>query len=221
MIRRKFARRTAWLLAVMTGTCAAALSAAPPDAPRNDADAAWILARLARPAPTRTDFIELRGSPLLKAPLRIEGEYRRPTEDTLVRAVRAPYIETTTIRGGEATIERGGKARRFSLSRAPELQGLQASFGAMLSGDRAALERHYTIDATGTRQAWTLRMVPRDKAFAAKVRDIALHGRGAELRCIETRPVKGDLQRTLLAGAARGAAGVNDATALAALCRAQ
>jgi len=209
------------LLALTAGTCAAALSAAPPDAPRDTADAAWVLAHLARPAPTRTDFVELRGSPLLKAPLRIEGEYRRPTEDTLVRAVRAPYVETTTIRGGEATIQRSGKARKFSLSRVPELQGLQASFGAMLSGDRAALERHYTIDATGTRQQWALRMVPRDKAFAAKVREITLHGRGAELRCIETRPVKGDLQRTLLAGAARGAAGENDAAALAALCRAQ
>ena len=169
-----------------------------------------------------TSFVEVRGSALLKAPLRIEGEYQRPDADTLVREVRAPYVETTTIRAGEVAIARGNKSpRKFSLSRAPELQGLQASFGAMLSGDRAALERHYTIDATGTRQQWTLRMVPRDKAFAAKVREIALHGRGAELHCIETRPVKGDLQRTLLAGAARGAAGVNDAAALAALCRAQ
>ena len=151
----------------------------------------------------------------------MEGQYRRQSEDTLVRAVRAPYVETTTIRGGEATIERGGKARRFSLSRAPELQGLQASFGAMLSGNRAQLERFYTLDARGTRQAWTLQLVPRDRTLAAKVRDIVLRGRGAELRCIETRPVKGDLQRTLLAGAARDARGITDAAALAALCQAR
>ena len=205
------------LLAMALPCAAAAPSGASPDA----ADANWILARLARPAPTRTDFIELRGSPLLKAPLRIEGEYKRPTDDTLVREVRAPYVETTTIRGGEVTIVRSGKARKFSLSRAPELQGLQASFGAMLAGDRAQLERYYSIDASGTRQAWTLRLSPRDRALAAKVRDIVLRGRGAELRCIETRPVKGELQRTLLAGAARSAAGVTDAAALAALCRPQ
>jgi hypothetical protein len=217
----KFGRRTTWLLALLAATYAAAPSAAPPDAANNVADAGWILARLARPAPTRTDFVELRGSPLLKAPLRIEGEYRRPTDDTLVRAVRAPYVETTTIRGGEATIERSGKARKFSLSRAPELQGLQASFGAMLSGDRTQLERYYAIAADGTRQDWTLRLVPRDKALAKKVRDIVLHGRGAELRCIETHPVKGDLQRTLLAGAARSAHAVTDAAALATLCRAK
>ena len=211
------------MLALLATTCAGALSAAPPEpsATASAVDASWILARLARPAPTRTDFVELRGSPLLKAPLRIEGEYRRPDDDTLVRAVRTPYVETTTIRGGEASIERGGKTRRFSLSRAPELQGLQASFGAMLAGDRAELERHYVIDAEGTRAHWSLQLVPRDKALAAKVRDIVLYGRGAELRCIETRPLKGDLQRTLLAGAARAARIDADASALTTLCRAQ
>jgi hypothetical protein len=220
MISRKQTRATACLLVLLAMPWMA--WAAPPDAAATTAiDADWILSKLARPAPTQTDFVELRGSKLLKAPLRIEGQYRRPTEDTLVRDVRAPYVETTTIRNGEATIERGGKVRTFSLDRAPELQGLQASFGAMLAGDREALERWYAIEASGTRQAWSLRLVPRDKALAAKVRDILLHGRGAELRCIETRPVQGDAQRTLLAGAARGARGVTDGKALAALCTAR
>lgn len=182
--------------------------------------AGWILSKLARPAPMRTPFVELRGSALLKAPLRLQGEYRRPDADTLVREVRAPYAETTTIRAGEVAIARnGGRARTFSLSRAPELAGLQASFGALLSGDRALLERHYRIAADGVRQQWTLTLVPRDARLAAKVRDIVLRGRGAELRCIESRPAKGDLQRTLLAGAARAAGDAGDGAALAALCR--
>jgi len=194
---------------------AAPLSAAPPEA----VDADWILSKLARPAPMRTDFVELRGSALLKAPLRLTGEYRRPDADTLVREVRAPYAETTTIRAGEVAIARGNKApRRFSLARAPELQGLQASFGALLAGDRALLERHYRIAASGTRVQWTMTLAPKDRTLAAKLREVVLRGRGAELRCIETTPVKGDAQRTLLAGAARSAAGVNDAAALAALC---
>ena len=184
-------------------------------------DAAWILQALARPAPMRTAFVELRGSPMLKAPLRIEGEYQRPDGDTLVRTVRAPYAETTTLRQGEATIARAGKApRKFSLSRVPELAGLQASFGALLSGDRASLEKHYRLAPQGTRQHWTLLLTPKDAKLQAGVRDITLHGRGAELRCIETRPAKGDLQRTLLAGAAREAASATTSAALAGLCRA-
>jgi hypothetical protein len=185
-------------------------------------DAGWILAKLARPVPSRTGFVELRDSKLLKAPLRIAGEYRRPDADTLVREVRAPYAETTTIHAGEVSIARAGKSpRSFALSRAPELAGLQASFGALLSGDRAQLERHYALASQGSRARWTLVLVPRDAAMAAKVQAIALYGRGAELRCIETRPAgDGEVQRTLLAGAAREAADVATGTALAALCHA-
>ena len=173
----------------------------------------------------RTGFVELRGSPLLKAPLRIEGEYQRPREDTLVREVRIPYAETTTIvsgksGAGEVRIARAGKSlRTFPLSRAPELGGLQASFGALLSGDRALLQQHYRIAADGTRERWTLVLTPKQVALAATLRSVVLRGRGAELRCIETQPVKGDLQRTLLAGAARAAGGITDAVALLALCR--
>ena len=88
--------------------CSAVLpcAAAPDAATGPRADAGWILQKLARPAPMRTAFVELRGSAMLKAPLRIEGEYRRPDNDTLVREVRVPYVETTTLRKGEATIAR-------------------------------------------------------------------------------------------------------------------
>lgn len=183
-------------------------------------DAGWILQRLARPAPVSTGFVELRGSALLKAPLRVEGQYRRPDDATLVREVTAPYRETTTLRGGQATLAREGKpARSFALSRVPELAGLQHSFGALLSGDRVQLEQHYTLAAEGTRAQWRLQLQPRDASLAKQVREVILYGRGAELRCIETAPVQGDPQRTLLAGAARDASGIADGAALAALCR--
>jgi hypothetical protein len=199
---------------------ASALACAAPPGFAQAVDSGWILRALARPAPMRTDFVEVRGSALLKTPLRLVGEYRRPDADTLVREVRAPYRETTTLRAGEAVIARAGKApRRFALSRVPELAGLQASFGALLAGDRAGIERDYTLLAQGTRTRWTLTLTPRERALAARVRAIVLYGQGAELRCIETRPVKGDLQRTLLASAALAAKPDSDAAAIEALCR--
>lgn len=179
----------------------------------------WILARLQRPLPASTPFSELRGSRLLKAPLRISGYYRRPDARTMVRDVSVPYQETTTIRDGEASVVRNGQAtRRFALSRAPELAALQASFGALLSGDRAQLERYYTIAGSGQTGRWQLVLTPKDAALAAKTRGIVLYGRGAELRCIETRLATGEPQRTLLAGAAANAGPLADAAALAAIC---
>lgn len=189
------------------------------------ADSGWILKALARPAPMRTAFVEVRDSPLLKQSLRLSGEYRRPREDTLVREVRVPYAETTTILSsksgaGEVTIARTGKPpRTFSLSRAPELASLQNSFGALLAGDRVRIERTYTLAAQGDRTRWTLTLAPKDKALAARVRDIVLYGQGAELRCIETRPVKGALQRTLLASAALAVTTATDAATIQMLCR--
>ena len=202
----------------------APLRAAPDTAgntPSDQVDTGWILSHLSRPAPMRTAFVEVRDSKLLKAPLRITGEYRRPADDTLVREVRAPYAETTTIAAGTVSIARAGKSpRTFSLARVPELAGLQASFGALLSGDRALLQQHYRLASAGTRQHWTLTLTPKDAAFAAKVRDITLYGRGAELRCIETASAgTGDVQRTLLAGAARDAADSATSAALESLCR--
>lgn len=210
--------------------CSPALAAAQDAEPRGSdpgakVDSDWVLRILARPPPMRTNFVEIRSSSLLKQPLRLSGEYRRPDETTLVRQVRTPYAETTTIvtgqsGAGQATVARAGKSpRTFSLSRVPELARLQASFGALLSGDRTALRQHYTIDASGTRQDWTMTLVPKQAPLNETLRDIRLYGRGIELRCIETRPVQGAIQRTLLAGAAREADAVDDAEGIVALCR--
>lgn len=211
MPRRR--RATAWLLAIL---CCAAL---PSTAAEPAVEAGWILARLQRPVPSSTPFLELRDSPLLEAPLRVSGEYRRPAQDVLVRVVQAPQLETTTLRAGTIEIERNGRTRRFAASRAPELAGLQAGFGALLAGDADTLARHFAIAARGTRGDWVLALQPIEPALAAKVRNIVLHGQGSEVRCIETRPMEGALQRTLLAGTAVAAAQVADAEALAALCR--
>ncbi|MDQ3039508.1 MAG: fatty acyl CoA synthetase [Pseudomonadota bacterium] len=203
----------------MALSTATGMSQAAPEKVGPPVEPGWILAKLQRPLPASTPFLELRGSRLLKAPLRISGRYLRPDADTLVRDVTSPYLETTTLSGGVARVARTGqKTRTFKLARAPELAALLSSFGALLSGDRGSLERHYILAATGTTGHWQLLLTPRDKAMATKTRGIVLHGRGSELRCIETRTPAGEPQRTLLAGAARVGALIPDAQALAALC---
>lgn len=183
----------------------------------------------------RTSFVEFRESPLLKAPLRLSGDYQRPDAVTFVRAVRVPYVETTTMtsdaNGGSATIARPGRSpRTYPLSRAPELAALQASFGALLSGDRAVLQQYYSVATAGTRRQWVVTLTPKAESLAGKVRDIRLYGRGAELRCIESASATGStvkraastggaVQRTLLASAAREAGDVSDPKTLVALCR--
>lgn len=178
-----------------------------------------VLQAVARPAPSRTAFVEVRQSAMLRQPLRIEGQYRRETDGRLVREVHVPYAETTTLADGEAVIERQGRSpRRVSLQQVPELAAIQAGFGALLAGDVALLEKTYQVQAGGTRQAWTLRLLPRDPRLARSLSRIELHGREGELLCVESHPARGEPQRTLMADAATAAAGVDDMQALAALC---
>lgn len=208
---------TALLATLLMGAAAPLCLAAEPVGQTVDAD--WILARMVRPLPSRTPFVELRDSPLLKTPLRVEGEYRRPSADVLVRDVRAPYAEVSTIANGQVRIERAGHSpRTFSLSRAPELAALQAGFGALLAGDDAQLRELFGVASQGVRKDWTLTLTPRDAGLAGKLEAIILHGRGSALRCIETRPVDGAAQRTLLADAAQVADDNLDANSLTALC---
>ncbi len=187
----------------------------------NNVDSGWILSKLAQPAPMRTSFVEVRTSRLLKNPLRLHGEYRRPDDKTMIRDVHAPYGETTTIRGDQATIARAGKSpRTVSMSRAPQLAGMQASFGALLSGDQRAITRDFNITTQGTREKWRMQMVPKQAALKQHVRDITLYGRGSELRCIETRATRGDdVQRTLLASAARSVTASTATENLVTLCQ--
>ncbi|KAF1691903.1 fatty acyl CoA synthetase [Pseudoxanthomonas jiangsuensis] len=213
--RRIPRQRLLLLLAALATPCIAAPE--PPAAAAFDAD--WILQAVARPAPSRTPFVELRASPMLRQPLRLQGEYRREADGRLVRQVTAPYAETTTLAAGEAVIERAGRApRRIALRQVPELAAVQAGFGALLAGDRALLLRTYEVRAEGTRERWTLGLTPRDPRLAAALRGIELHGRGSELRCVESTPAKGEPQRTLMAGAAAAASGIADPAGLAALC---
>ncbi len=122
-----------------------------------------MLRAVARPAPSRTPFVELRDSPMLRQPLRLQGEYRRETDGRLVRQVTSPYAETTTLAAGEALVERAGRApRRVALQQVPELAAIQAGFGALLAGDRELLQKTYSVQAGGVRGQWRLQLLPRE-----------------------------------------------------------
>jgi hypothetical protein len=183
---------------------------------------AALVARLAQPVPSQTPFVEVRHSPMLKQPLRVSGQYRRPDAATLVRQVQHPYSETSTIADGKVRVQREGRADRvFALGRAPELASLQNSFAALLGGDLTTLQRDFQLRSSGTGTQWQLHLQPRASELAARLQQLVLHGSGDELRCIETRPVRGQVQRTLVGGTAQAALAeaVEDGQALQALCQ--
>lgn len=190
-----------------------------------------LLAKLARPTPAETPFVELRGSALLKQPQRLQGRLQQPDADTLVREVLTPFHERTTIRAENVLIERYDngsdipRTRKFSLRRAPELEGLLSSFTALLRGDRGLLETNYAVQLDNGAQFngenWRLQLTPRDPRLLRHVSRITLRGHGNALECMQMEQPNGQRTLTLLGMAAVAAAKVSDAAALDALCEAK
>ena len=181
---------------------AALLLTLAPGAPGAELELDALLARLARPAPATTPFVEARWSSLLKTPLVSSGtlEYRGP--DALARHVLAPYREDTEIAAGEVRMTREGqRPQKFPLSRAPELHGLLTGFSALLGGDRAALEREFEVGVALGREGWTLELTPRAERTRKRIGRIAIEGRGSEPRCF-TVDGSGENASVMLLGSA-------------------
>jgi hypothetical protein len=156
---------------------ATALQAAEPDL-----DA--LLARMARPAPDTTSFVEVRFSSLLETPIVVAGRLEHRQDGSLVRRVDSPYREVTELRGENVSVEReGSKPRHFSLDRAPELRGMLASFAALLQGDRQMLERYFVVALQGTDARWGITLSPRDAKLKRRLSRITVDGRDDRPRC--------------------------------------
>ena len=172
---------------------AALLTLATTAAGTADPGADALLARLARPAPETTVFVEARFSALLTEPLVVAGELEHRGDGALVRRVLVPYRETTTLLGENVTVEReGNRTRRFSLDRAPELRGMLTSFGAMLKGDRETLERNFEITTQGTDDDWRIDLVPRAEKLQARLTRIRVDGSADHPNCMTLEEPDGD-----------------------------
>lgn len=121
------------------------------------------------------------------------GQLEHRADGTLVRRVESPFRETTELRGENVVVEREGKRpRRFSLDRAPELRGMLASFGALLSGDTATLRRHFGVAVQGEPERWQIELTPRDDRLRARLERIVVDGTADRPSCFTLTEPDGD-----------------------------
>jgi hypothetical protein len=81
-----------------------------------------------------------------------------------------------------------------------------ASFGALLQGDRASLERHFSVSLLGTDARWQIDLVPRDPKLARRLATIQVAGTADRPRCFTLTEPDDDASIVAL--------GVRDRTAL-------
>jgi outer membrane lipoprotein-sorting protein len=161
-----------------------------------------LMRMLAEVSVAEAAFTETRRVALLESPLVLKGRlaYMRP--DRLEKHVLAPFDERTVVVGNTVTIENRTRNRTttLSLASAPAVLTLVESLRATLSGDVAALQRHYTLRLAGTAQEWTLALTPREPNIAALVAAIRLAGKGSQVLRFEVDETGGDTSVMVIEG---------------------
>ncbi len=184
------ARGGAWaLLLALAGPLAAAASAGsdPLDA---------LMERLAVRRHGHVTFTEVQHLAVLDRPLESSGELVYEAPDRLEKRIVKPRPETLVLAHGVLSATRGRHTRTVDLAAWPQIAPLLECLRATLAGDRAALERFFSVQLEGDPASWTLHLAPRDPEAARAVSAVLITGAGADLRTVEILEADGD--RSLL-----------------------
>jgi hypothetical protein len=138
------------------------------------------------------DFSEVRYLSVLSAPLRSSGVLIYEAPEHLEQRILQPRAETVVLDHGVLTMRRGQRARSVSLAERPQIAPLVDSLRALLAGERAALEQHFTLQLTGSLEHWQLRLEPREPALRSSVREIEMSGERDAIREVQLQARNGD-----------------------------
>jgi hypothetical protein len=142
----------------------------------------------------------------IKKPLLSQGDFLVARGKGVIWRTRKPFAAAAAVTAkGLWALEGGDSAR--APKRKPLHQGnLGATLGMMervLSGDPAGLEKNFAVRASGTDSAWSLRLAPKDPAWARFVKSIEVAG-GAHVDSVAYSEANGDRTRIAFTGVEAG-----------------
>ncbi|MCW7536447.1 outer membrane lipoprotein carrier protein LolA [Aquabacterium sp. A7-Y] len=152
-----------------------------------------LMATLAQVKSGEARFTEKRQVGELQQTLESSGRLSFNAPDTFVRETLKPRRERLAVSGNTVTMSQGQRSRTMALDSAPEAEAIVEAVRGTLTGNAAALERHFTQQLSGTLERWTLELVPREPRLRGQVARVAVTGRQAELREVRILLTDGDL----------------------------
>jgi hypothetical protein len=157
----------------------------------------WALADLmqllAQQKSGKASFVEKKYIGILDKPLESSGELSFDAPDRLEKRTLKPRAEAMLLDGDKLTVTMHERRPiNLRLQDHPEIATLVESIRGTLSGDKAALEKNYTIDFTGVQSKWQLTLAPVQKEVARVVRQIRIGGADANIKLITFDQVDGD-----------------------------
>ena len=181
------------LLACAAASGVAASLAAAPGAAAGGTDALdEVMHSLALRRHGQVSFVEQQFLSMLKRPVESYGELTYDAPNRLEKRTIEPRPETLSVDGEVVTVQRGRRSHVLDLKAYPQLLPFIESIRATLAGDRAALEKLFRVEFTGSELRWTLDLTPRDAQLAKTVARIRIDGSRDELSRVEILQPDGD-----------------------------
>ncbi|MEY2688635.1 MAG: hypothetical protein RL375_2833 [Pseudomonadota bacterium] len=151
-----------------------------------------LMKALARVGSGEATFVEKRYVAQLDAPLESSGRLSFNAPDAFVRETLKPRRERIAVNGNTLVMSQGSRSRTVQLDATPEAGVIVEAVRGTLSGNRAVLERHFSVQGLGNLERWQLELVPRDTRMRAQVTQIRVIGQQAQLREVTVTLADGD-----------------------------
>ncbi len=168
-------------------------------------DLADLTALLAQTPSGEATFIEKKRIEMLDRTLESSGRLAFRSPDVFVRETHKPTRELLAVEGNRVTLARGDLKRTTTLDSVPEAAVIVDAIRGTLTGDRATLERVFTVTVAGDARQWTLDLVPRDARLRGQVASLRVSGREALLREVQMLLADGDRSTMTITPVAAGA----------------
>ena len=163
-----------------------------------DWDIDQLMHDLAQTRSGHVSFVEKKSIAMLDKPVESSGELIYSAPDHLEKRTLKPKAETMILDNGTLLIERGRQKHSLQLPDYPELAAFIDSIRGTLAGDRRALETNYRLSLEGSRQNWTLQLLPLEERMQGVVKRIRITGVRDAVSRIEIIQADGDSSLLLI-----------------------
>lgn len=191
---RTWTHRFALLVALFGAPCAFALPLFTPSVALAEGSQTLdgLLARFQKSPGVSAHFVEEKHIALLKKPLKSEGNIYFLAPGKLARQVDSPKPSKILLEGDDLRISDGKGVRNVDLSKNAAVAALVRSFVHLLHGERAQLEKNFTVSFSASGDAFKLKLTPKAAPLSQLVTSIEVVGRGLVLSEMTVLEASGD-----------------------------
>jgi Outer membrane lipoprotein carrier protein LolA-like len=173
---------------------------------------AQLMHTLAQVRAGEATFTEKRSVTMLERPLESSGRLSFEAPDTFVRETLKPRRERIAIVGNTMTLSQGSRSRTMPIDALPEAAVIMEAIRGTLTGNREALERHFSTAVSGDAQRWSLELVPREPRLREQVVSVRVAGQQGAVREVTVALADGDRSVMTIEAAAAGSRSTDPAT---------